>query len=144
MPRLHVVKQFVSPASYHLFNRGNNKQPIFFEEKDYWIFRRYAKKSVKKLDGLIRIEAFALLENHFHFIVSQESQRAITRFSRTLTGMYCRYIAEKYRRTGRLFESSYKAVLLENEAQYLDTRRYVLSNPIEAGLFNWKHVGTFI
>lgn len=141
MPRIDAQKIFQSQSWYHIYNRGNNKQPIFFEKNDYWAFRRALLHGVHHVSENIRIDAFALMENHFHLLVFQQNQRDISTFMRSAINRYNVYIREKYHRKGRLYESPYKARLIENDA-LTSIRNYILANPIEAGLQSWRHVGT--
>ncbi len=51
---------------YHIFNRGNNKEQIFFEEGNYRFFlQRYGKY----MNGYLETFSYCLLSNHFHFMV---------------------------------------------------------------------------
>ena len=49
---------------YHFFNRGNNKENIFIEEKNYSFFLSLV---TKYLLPVADIYAYCLLKNHFHF-----------------------------------------------------------------------------
>ncbi len=51
---------------YHIYNRGNQKQPIFFKEENYLFFLRKARK---ELTPYCDILAYCLMPNHFHFLV---------------------------------------------------------------------------
>ena len=51
---------------YHIYNRGNNKQPIFFESKNYLHF---VKLFDKYLSRYIDVYAYCLMPNHFHFLI---------------------------------------------------------------------------
>ena len=39
MPMKNARKKFIEGGIYHVYNRGVNKQPIFFEDKDFNIFK---------------------------------------------------------------------------------------------------------
>jgi REP element-mobilizing transposase RayT len=51
---------------YHIYNRGNNKENIFFEEKNYQHFLRLFDKY---LSPYIDVYAYCLMPNHFHFLI---------------------------------------------------------------------------
>lgn len=141
MPRKHARKPYVAGGYYHIYNRGVNKQRIFFDPKDYYVFRRYARTAAAEMDNAVSFHAFALLENHFHLLVRQVGEHDITRFEKKFIGKYRYYISRKYFWKGHLFESSSKASYLPNERDITAVRNYILSNPIRAGLIGWKHVG---
>jgi putative transposase len=53
-------------AHYHVFNRGNNRENLFFEERNYRHFLRlYAKYVLPVVDTY----AYCLLPNHFHLLI---------------------------------------------------------------------------
>lgn len=43
MPAKNRIKQYVPGGIYHIYNRGVNKQSIFFEKEDYAVFLSYIK-----------------------------------------------------------------------------------------------------
>ena len=51
---------------YHIYNRGNNRQNIFFEERNYLYFLRLFEKY---LFNLVDVYAYCLMPNHFHFLI---------------------------------------------------------------------------
>ena len=61
---------------YHIFNRGNNSEKIFFEEENYRYFLKLLKKYIVPVAD---IYAYCLLRNHFHFLVRIKKKR--NRFS---------------------------------------------------------------
>jgi len=140
MPRLHTLRNYQPKMSYHVFNRGANHQNIFLDKKDYWVFRKYARELMEKSSDL-KIKTFSLLPNHLHFRLYQETIDAITKFMKSLCIRYVLYLNKKYGRTGRLFESQFKAIpaLTEADIERIDT--YILQNPINKGYLSWEHVG---
>ncbi len=79
----------------------------------------------------IRLLCYCLMPNHFHLMIQQLKERAITDFMRRLTNSYAKYFNEKYKRVGSLFQGRYKAVLVENEFYLLHLSRYIHANPRE-------------
>ncbi len=51
---------------YHIYNRGNNKQKIFFDDENYLFF---LSKFKKYLIPNIDVFAYCLMPNHFHFFI---------------------------------------------------------------------------
>ena len=51
---------------YHIFNQGNNRVPIFFEEENYLFFLRKVRKHILPLADII---CYCLMPNHFHFLI---------------------------------------------------------------------------
>ncbi|KKT36466.1 MAG: hypothetical protein UW22_C0038G0002 [Candidatus Gottesmanbacteria bacterium GW2011_GWB1_44_11c] len=80
--------------------------------------------------GEISLPSYCLLPNHFHFLVFQKSADAIDRFMNSLFTRFTMYMNKKNKRVGPLFQSVYKAVLVDSDEQLLYTSRYIHRNPI--------------
>ena len=140
MPVKTRIISFRENAYYHVFNRGNNKQRIFLDEKDYSVLRKITRQTLEKYPE-ITIKQFALLPNHYHFLIHQTDERTLSKFMRCLNIRYTQYFQKKYRVVGRIFGSSYHArVLLDNRAIEA-VRVYIKNNPLEAGYTTWRHFG---
>ncbi len=57
---------FIPNEVYHVYNRGNNKQPIFFNEKNYLFFLKKIRNEWKDYCEII---CYCLMPNHFHFML---------------------------------------------------------------------------
>ena len=73
------MKQDVFKAGhyYHIYNRGNNKENIFIEDKNYNYF---LKLLVKYVVPIADIYAYCLLKNHFHIAIRTKSEAEIFDF----------------------------------------------------------------
>ena len=142
MPSPTLRRSFYPESYHHIYNRGIRKLPIFLKEKDYWIFRRYCNETLERFEGDVTILAFALLENHFHLLLFQESERGISKFMRSFVAKYRRYIKEKYHIDGPFFGARYQSKVIKKPSEIEKIRKYILNNPIEAGLTDWPHVGS--
>lgn len=80
----------------------------------------------------INIHCYALLPNHFHFLLHQTSVDGIDRFMNALGVRYSGYFNHKYHRVGPLFQGVYKAVSVTTDEQLLHLSRYIHLNP-----FTW-------
>jgi len=105
---------------YHIFNRGTEKRKIFLNNKDHERFlvnlilfntgdshltniSRYSVfDACSKIpdDPLVKIHAFVLLPNHFHFILEQVKEKGIARFMHRLEMGYSQYFNHFYHRSG--------------------------------------------
>src|SRR5688572_20269542 len=66
---------------YHIYNRDNNKQVIFIEERNYTFF---LKKAVKELEAHVHFLSYCLMPNHFHFLIYSKSNFDTTLFSNSM------------------------------------------------------------
>ena len=140
---------------YHVYNRGNNRQPIFFAERNYQYFLRKMGKHLKPHCSII---AYCLMPNHFHWLIRIKENSANTRQTAwsgqtgrtknqnnplvqgiaTLLSSYTQGTNKQESRTGSLFKSKTKAkILLANNDNYpLICFHYIHQNPLRAGIVN--------
>ncbi|PHQ78968.1 MAG: hypothetical protein COB66_07785, partial [Coxiella sp. (in: Bacteria)] len=129
MPR--KPRQHVPNAFYHVYNRGINKQNIFQDHQDRRIMYRYIGDSIDKYDS--KIHAFCLMANHYH-LLAQTGDIPLGKFIHHFSSRYTRYFNKKYGRSGYLFESRYKGIILDKEGYLLTLMRYIHLNPVRAKL----------
>lgn len=86
-------------------------------------------KIPKNYHDQIDLLAYCLMPNHFHFFVSQSTDRAIAEFMQSLILKYVMYFNKKYKRVGSLFQGRYKTVLVSNESQFVYISKYIHRNP---------------
>lgn len=127
MPGKNIVKIYKQNSFYHIYNRGVEKRKIFLNKKDYEIFLKQLRISSIKTKA--DILCFCLMTNHFHILVGQKEPRAIEKLMRSLMTKYVLYFNYKYSREGRLFQSTYRARLIGNEEDLLNTSAYIHNNP---------------
>jgi len=138
MPRRPI--ELVSNEFYHIYNRGNNKERIFFEEKNYTFFLERFAYFVSEGNALLHV--FCLMPNHFHFLLQiLDSRKFQKSFARFLIS-YVKSVNAVYGRGGHLFEGRFKAKLIENDEYLLHLSRYIHLNPVFATLVkraeDWK------
>lgn len=73
----------------------------------------------------IRLLAYCLMPNHFHFFIKQKSAQSINKFVQSLATRYTMYFNQKYKRIGALYQDVYKAVIVQNEEQFIYLSKYI-------------------
>lgn len=151
---------------YHIFNRGIEKINLFHGDRDYLRFLKTIKicndpttiriTSSSPIDQsnpkktYVSVINFVLMPNHYHFTLQQTTDNGITQFLQRLGTSYSKYFNIKYKRTGRLFEYTYKAVAVETEEQLIHLSRYIHLNPVIAGLaknpdhYRWSSYNSYM
>ena len=142
MPSRNIVKEYAPDSFYHVYARGTNKQKIFCDASDFRYFRslfvRYlSNKHKKSKDGVpyphftqrIQLLAYCLMSNHFHLLIFQKDIDDLQLFMRSIMTSYSRYFNLKYKRTGSLFESRYKASRIDSDQYLQHISRYIHLNP---------------
>ncbi|MEY3760837.1 MAG: hypothetical protein RIR39_2328 [Pseudomonadota bacterium] len=130
MPR---KPRFYQPGlPVHVFQRGHNKEPVFFDDEDYLVYLRYLKESAEACGCLIH--AYVLMTNHVHLLVTPKSSTAISSLFQSVGRHFVPYINKVYQRRGCLWEGRHKGNIIESEAYFLSCMRYIELNPVRAGM----------
>jgi hypothetical protein len=66
---------------YHIYNRGNNRENIFIQERNYEYFMRLYEKHISPVADTF---AYSLLRNHFHVSLKTKSEEEIIEYQKTL------------------------------------------------------------
>ena len=120
---------------YHIFGRGRRLEGrrygmrIFHNEEDRIKFLSYLNRFRKKFNA--RVFVFALMDNHFHFLVYCLRPRELVK---ELCYAYNGYYSWKYKYAGPIFDKIANPILKNNNAWALDSMLYIINNPREAGL----------
>jgi putative transposase len=130
--------KFSPNTFYHIFNSGNNKQKIFFHEKNYQFFLR---KIAECLCPNCQIIAYCLMPNHFHLLIYVEDvknlpsgkMQILERKIGTLQSSYTRAINIQEKRTGSLFQAKCKALQISTQ-HATACFQCIHQNPLKAGL----------
>mgnify|MGYP001791863816 CR=1 FL=1 len=106
---------------YHVYNRGNRKQNIFLQPRDY---SRFLERMRDYKDEFgVSVLSYCLMTNHFHFLVKQETELPITFFMLRLGTSYAKYFNIKYGEVGSLFQGRFKAKIIETDEYLLHLSR---------------------
>ena len=118
-------------AIYHVMARGNNKQDIFLREEDAELFLEIVAQAVTRY-GIV-IHAYCLMINHFHFLI-ETPQGNISELMKDISQSYTQLFNKRHQRVGHVFQGRYKSRLIEKDAHLLEVSRYIVNNPVRAGL----------
>jgi len=118
---------------FHVVARGNERALVFRDDRD-----RERERFLEILEAVAdryrwRVLAYCLMGNHFHLLV-MTLEPTLARGTRQLNGVYAQWVNRRQRRVGHLFQGRYKAVSVQTDAHLRRTVRYVIRNPIRAGL----------
>lgn len=153
MPTKNTVKIYLKNGYYHVYNRGVDKREIFLEETDCVQFLHYLKLylsppevlmkapdiSIRRLHKILNLnisnevilQSFSLMPNHFHLQIKQIKTTGMEKLTRRVLTSYSQFFNRKYKRRGPLFESVYKAVILNTTEQFLYLSSYIHRNPLK-------------
>lgn len=130
MPR--KPRFYLPGVPVHVFQRGHNKQPVFFDEEDYLVYLRHLKAAADTFD--CKIHAYVLMTNHVHLLVTPKTSDSISLLFQGTGRHYVPYINKTYQRRGGLWEGRHKSSVIEAENYLLSCMRYIELNPVRANM----------
>jgi putative transposase len=141
---------------YHLYNRGTDKRIIFQTPSDYerfvaLLYLCNGKASIvlrdipkedfftfERGETLVDIGAYCLMPNHFHLLLREKINSGISVFMKKLLTAYSMYFNKKNKRTGSLFEGTYKARHADNDNYLKYLFSYIHLNPAKKIDTDWR------
>jgi REP element-mobilizing transposase RayT len=135
---------------YHIYNRGNNSENIFIQERNYAYFMDLWWKHISPI---AETWAYCLLRNHFHATVFIKNKEDLTGFQ-NLSGLklkepsqyfsnffnaYSRGVNIATQRTGALFERPFKRIPVDSESYLTRLIVYVHQNPQKHKFEDTRH-----
>ena len=131
VPRIDIGNQY-----YHVINRANARLIIFSKDKDFEAFEKILEEAKEKYE--MRILAYCLMPNHWHFVLNPKEDGDLNLFMQWLTlthtqrwHVHCHSVGY-----GHLYQGRYKSFLIQNEQYLLTVCKYVESNAFRAKLSN--------
>jgi len=138
MPRRLIP--FIPELHYHIYNRGNNRERIFFEADNYLFFlKRIKEHLVPVMDILV----YCLMPTHYHIVgrikptqiseiskISEISGAEISTAMMKLSVSYTKAINKRFQRAGVLFQGQFQAKPVLTSPYLLNLCRYIHGNPV--------------
>ena len=142
---------FFEPGEfYHVYNRGNNKQVIFFNQQNYFFFLKKLRDQLAPISDII---AYCLMPNHFHLLLRPNEKGLVQRMTfreksmqelayriGILLSSYSQAINKQNKTVGSLFQQKTKAKMLSevnngSRLSYFEQCfHYIHQNPVVASL----------
>jgi putative transposase len=118
-------------AVYHVTSRGNEKKAVYQDDQDRDAFLRTLEHVNKRYHWICH--AYCLMDNHYHLVIETPDGN-LSLGMRQLNGVYTQLFNKRRERSGHLFQGRYQAILIQKETHLLEVCRYVVLNPVRAGL----------
>ena len=161
-----MEKTLLEPGNYyHIYNRGNNGQNIFFENENYIFFLSRYDRYISPFCDTI---AWVLLRNHFHFLIyvkdlehinSEKLDYSTVDLPKKLDvhlqfghlfNSYAKAINKRYNRTGSLFEKNFERKKINSKKYLKNLIHYIHENPVNHNFveeiwdYPWSSYGSII
>jgi putative transposase len=133
-----LARMVASGLPHHVTQRGNRREPIFFEDGNHEIYRDLLGEQVRKAE--VEVWAYCLMPNHVHLILNPRQADGLGRAVGEAHRRYTNFINARGRWTGHLFQSRFASVAMD-ESHLIAAVCYVSLNPVRARLVaqaeNW-------
>ena len=116
---------------YHVSARGNEQKLIFADDVDCVSFLRVLASVVERYHVLCH--AYCLMNNHYHLLLETPDSN-LSHAMRQLNGVYSQRFNRRHGRTGHLLGGRFHAVVVHRDAHLREVSRYIVLNPVRAGL----------
>ena len=131
---------------YHIYNRGNNRERIFFEHDNYIYFLKKIKEYLVPVSDIV---VYCLMPTHYHIVgrvkpqtseVFEASEVLGAKHSPISTAMmrlsvsYTKAINKRFQRVGVLFQGQFQAKPILTSEYLLNLCRYIHGNPVKDGI----------
>jgi REP element-mobilizing transposase RayT len=116
---------------YHVTSRGDRREAIYRDDQDRAEWLSIIGEVCSRFNW--RCHAYCQMTNHYHFVVETPDSN-LSRGMRQLNGVYTQATNRRHGLVGHLFQGRFKAILVERDAYLLELARYVVLNPVRAGM----------
>lgn len=120
-------------ALYHVTARGDRRQSIFLDNVD----RQHWLDTLSLVCARFNfvVHAHCQMSNHYHVMIETVDGNP-AQGMRQLNAIYSQKFNRKHKLVGHVFQGRYKAILVQKESYLLELARYVVLNPVRAGIVN--------
>lgn len=118
-------------ALYHVMARGNARDAIFLDDDDRQEYIANLGRVAGRFDW--RLWAWCLMDNHYHLLI-ETLKPTLSRGMREINGIYTQGFNRRHGRVGHVLQGRYKAVVVDRDSYLTELSRYVVLNPVRAGL----------
>ena len=119
---------------FHVLNRGVGRRTLFEKDQDFFAFERVVEETLRTCR--MRICAYCVLSNHWHFVLWPEADGDLAAFMQQMTNMHVKRWKENRHEIGygHLYQGRYKCFPVESESYFYQVVRYVERNALRANL----------
>ncbi len=116
---------------YHITSWGDRREEIYRDEQDRSDWLSLLGGICKRFNW--RCHAYCQMSNHYHIVIETPDAN-LSKGMRQLNGVFTQHINRRYGFAGHLFQGRFKAILVERDTYLLELARYVVLNPVRAGM----------
>ena len=116
---------------YHVTSRGDRGEAIDRDDQDRRDWLAVLGEVCRRFNW--RCHAYCEMTNHDHRVVETPDAN-LSKGMRQLNGIYTQATNRRHGLVGHLFQGRFKAILVDRDAYVMELLRYVVFNPVRAGM----------
>ena len=116
---------------YHITSRGDRREDIYRDDEDRREWLGVFGSVCERFNW--RCHAYCQMTNHYHAVVETPDAN-LSKGMRQLNGVFTQRFNRRHGLVGHLFQGRFKGILVERDAYLLELARYVVLNPVRAGM----------
>ena len=116
---------------YHVTSRGDGREDIYLSDADREDWLGVFAQVCQRFNWTCH--AWCQMSNHYHLLI-ETPEANLAKGMRQLNGVYTQHFNRTHARTGHVFQGRYKAIMVERDSYLLELARYVVLNPLRAGM----------
>ena len=116
---------------HHVMSRGNDKREMFVDDVDYARYLYLLERSARRFS--VSVNGYCLMPNHVHLLM-RPTVHPLARLMQHVNSAYCGWFNRRHGRVGHVLQGRYKAQIVEGGLSSMRVLRYVMLNPVAAGL----------
>lgn len=117
---------------HHIIQRGTNGQAVFLADADRLFFLECLFQAARQFE--VAVHSYVLLDNHFHLIVTPQTEHGLPKMMQAIGRRYVRYFNDTHQRSGTLWQGRYQSTVIQSEIYLLPCMVYCDLHPVRAGL----------
>ena len=119
---------------FHVLNRGVGRRNLFDKDGDYLAFEKVLEETLRTRP--MRLCAYCLLPNHWHFVAWPERDGDLAAFMQQLTNTHVKRWKQHRHEVGfgHLYQGRFKSFPVQTEDYFYQVVRYVERNVLRANL----------
>jgi len=125
-----IIIEF-SVAFYHVTARGDRRENIYDDDIDRERFLEILGQVIEGFNWVCH--AYCLMSNLYHLLIETPDGN-LSKGMCQLNGVFTQASNRRHQRSGHLFQGRYKAILVDADTYLMELIRYVVLNPVRAGM----------
>ncbi len=125
-------REIILESYYHVTARANRNEFILENNENKKLFISVLRRARKKYKFEVR--NFCIMGNHIHIMIKPRENESLSIIMQWILSVFAVLYNKKYNYHGHVWYDRFKSKLIKSYQQYLNVYRYIMNNPVKAGM----------